>query len=361
MNRKLVLILTLTFLFGTSNVAFDVQKAKASGTIYIRADGSVDPPTPLIMTVDNSTYTFTGNISDSIVVKRDNIVVNGAGYTLQGTGSENGIDLSSISNVTIKNIEIREFDFGIYLNHSVSNTIAGNFLTAINFEGIRLYESSNNNITGNNMIMNDWDAVTLYGSSDNKIVENNLTRNYDGIRLYESSNNSIVENIVANNQYGIFLAFSSNNSLLKNNVTANDGNGISLLWSSNENRIAENLVIANKWHGLHLNESSNNIIYHNSFMDNSQQVDLNNSVNVWDVDYPSGGNYWSDYNGTDANHDSIGDAPYIIDGNNTDHYPLMTQYIPEFPSFLILPLCSIATLLAVIVYRKKHSKITKRP
>jgi hypothetical protein len=30
--------------------------------------------------------------------------------------------------------------------------------------------------------------------------------------------------------------------------------------------------------------------------------------------------------------------------------------IPEFPSFLILPLFAIATLLAVIVYRRKHSR-----
>ena len=32
-----------------------------------------------------------------------------------------------------------------------------------------------------------------------------------------------------------------------------------------------------------------------------------------------------------------------------------TQVIPEFPSFLILPLFMIATLLAVVVYRRKHS------
>jgi hypothetical protein len=31
------------------------------------------------------------------------------------------------------------------------------------------------------------------------------------------------------------------------------------------------------------------------------------------------------------------------------------QVIPEFPSFLVLPLFMIATLLAVIVYRRKHS------
>jgi len=75
---------------------------------------------------------------------------------------------------------------------------------------------------------------------------------------------------------------------------------------------------------------------------------------VWDDGYPSGGNYWSDYNGTDANHDGIGDTPYVIDANNADNYPLMTPYIiPEFPSFMILPLFTIATLLAVTVYRRR--------
>ena len=33
----------------------------------------------------------------------------------------------------------------------------------------------------------------------------------------------------------------------------------------------------------------------------------------------------------------------------------LTTVIPEFPSFLILPLFMIATLLAVIVYRRKHT------
>jgi hypothetical protein len=38
-----------------------------------------------------------------------------------------------------------------------------------------------------------------------------------------------------------------------------------------------------------------------------------------------------------------------------------THVIPEFPSFLILPLIMPITLLAVIVYRKKHAKISGTP
>jgi len=50
------------------------------------------------------------------------------------------------------------------------------------------------------------------------------------------------------------------------------------------------------------------------------------SINAWDDGYPSGGNYWSDYTGVDADGDGIGDTPYVIDENNTDRYPLMNPW-----------------------------------
>ena len=78
---SLIILSVLTLAF-----APNVQPVKASGAIYIRADGSVDPPTAPISSVDNVTYTFTDNIYDEIVVERDNTVVDGSGYTLQGHG-----------------------------------------------------------------------------------------------------------------------------------------------------------------------------------------------------------------------------------------------------------------------------------
>jgi len=357
MNRKLVLALALTLLIGTLAVAFNVQKAKASGTIYIRADGSVEPLTAPISNLNNVIFTFTDNISDPIVIERDNIVVDGDGHAIQGIGTGTGIDLSYRSNVTLKNLVITQFDFGIYLNHSASCAIVGNIMMENNFEAIRLYESLNNNITSNDITATDYDGIVLYGSSDNKIDENNLTDNYDGIRLYESSKNDITENIVTNNYYGIFLAFSSDNSIFHNNVTTNDGNGVSLTWSSSENRIVENHIEANEWCGIYLNASSNNMVCHNSFVDNAQQISVNDSASLLDDGYPSGGNYWSNYTGVDVKcgsyqnetgSDGVGDTPYIIDANNTDHYPLMGMFqsynVTYFTPPLVAHSCSVTVI-----------------
>ncbi|UCF59305.1 MAG: hypothetical protein JSV15_02530, partial [Candidatus Bathyarchaeota archaeon] len=74
-------------------LALSIQPVKAIGTIYIRADGSVDPDTAPITSMDNVTYTFTDNINDAIVVQRNNIIIDGNGHTLQGSGGGYGFYL----------------------------------------------------------------------------------------------------------------------------------------------------------------------------------------------------------------------------------------------------------------------------
>jgi hypothetical protein len=60
-----------------------------------------------------------------------------------------------------------------------------------------------------------------------------------------------------------------------------------------------------------------------------------NLTNVWCDEYPSCGNYWSDYIGADVyegvyqnetGDDGIGDTRYVIDENNWDRYPLMGSW-----------------------------------
>jgi parallel beta-helix repeat protein len=141
---------------------------------------------------------------------------------------------------------------------------------------------------------------------------------------------------LTNEGEGVLLAF-TNDSKIANNDATNDYEGI-YLYSSSNNTVSGNDMTANSYCGIFVYyNSSNNVIYHNNFVANVAQVYIDSTSvgNVWDNGYPSGGNYWSDYNGTDlysgsyqnvTGSDGIGDTPYVIDANNTDYYPLMGPF-----------------------------------
>jgi parallel beta-helix repeat protein len=252
MSRKLVYSIVLVgVLMGVLGVSLNVHEVQAGGTITIKADGSVDPPTTPITTADNVTYTFTGNISDEIVVQRSNIIVDGNGYTLEGSGRPEGFYLAAMNNVTIRNTNIKGFGVGIWIVFgSHHNTISGNNITnnsyGILFNGIwdSGGPSNNNIISGNNITANYWYGIFIYSSSShNTISGNNIRDSYKGIDLSSGSNNSIVGNNITNN------------------------------WGQ----------------GIYLSSSSNNTFYHNNFIDNTEQVDSYNSKNVWDDGFE--GNY----------------------------------------------------------------------
>ncbi|KPV64194.1 MAG: Periplasmic copper-binding protein (NosD) [Candidatus Bathyarchaeota archaeon BA2] len=182
-------------------LAFNVQPAKASGAIYIRADGSIDPIDAPISTVDNITYTFTDNINDSIVIERDNIILDGAGYTVQGTGAHGsiGIYLPNRINVTVTNTKITTFWHGIALGYSSNyNSISGNNI-ANNYWGIWLWGSSNNSIFHNNFINNtrqvydySWDNPEVSPSintwDDGYPSGGNYWSDYTGVDYYSGPN-----------------------------------------------------------------------------------------------------------------------------------------------------------------------------
>jgi len=98
-----------------------------------------------------------------------------------------------------------------------------------------------------------------------------------------------------------------------------------------------NMVYNNTYDGLIEKMPPNatffgNIFFHNNFINNTHPFIYKVSGNVWDDGYPSGGNYWSRYNGTDlfsgifqneTGSDGIGDTHYIIGDSDADTYPLM--------------------------------------
>lgn len=264
----IVVIFVLFVLLFVTNI----RGVNGQETIYIKADGSVEGTTS-IYTTDNVTYHLVADINTTIVIERDNIVFDGGehvisgnetgngGTGLYGTGSETGLwvigDGNVViarahyrTNVTVENVQVRDFDIGIY----------------------------------------------LYGCQNCTISDNNITSNHVGIQL-DAANNLISRNNIVGNFIGLWVM------------------GGGSIYDFN-------------W------------IYHNNFIGNSAQTywDYGYAPQVLDNGYPSGGNFWSDYNGADlysgqyqnvSGSDGIGDTPYDMRGG-LDYYPLMHAFVPLF-------------------------------
>ena len=250
MRAKPVFVIFL--LFCVALLVFpQVKEVTAQGTIYIRSDGSVEGTDKIQR--NGNVYTFIGDIFGVIKVQRSNFVLDGAGYTLQGnwTGHDldeyayrAGIDLSNnrvtepsrheITNVTIKNIRIIKFSYGIECINSRSHTVVGCYIS----ECARSINQPSNVVIKNNTL--DCAIFIDYTNFDNIITHNNMLAPTD----YASA--SLV---------GVFLA---------SQPTVNE-------------------------------------------------------------------NYWSDYNGTDADGNGIGDTPQVINDENQDNSPLMEPaVVPDF-------------------------------
>lgn len=160
---------------------------------------------------------------------------------------------------------------------------------------------------------------------------------WTGIGVFGFSNHNLITgNYIADNtMYNIRLHWSSENSIVGNNLT-NNVVGIQFDNSSVKNVICGNDIADHKYGAWFSSDSSENSVYHNNFENNTvYQIYIVHSVNVFDDGYPSGGNYWSNYNGTDAvsglyqnesGCDGMGDSAMAFDAENPDHYPLMGRF-----------------------------------
>ncbi len=171
----------------------------------------------------------------------------------------------------------------------------------------------------------DYHGIYVWnGSVSNKISVNNMKGDIRGIVLQSSDSNVVSENMITGSDFGILIMDSSNNTIYKNNITRNYYDGIQVSSSFN-NTISENRITWNNHHGIRLLNSFNNELYHNNIADNFIQANASSSyTNFWDNGIE--GNYWSDYDSTIADQDGIGNTPYEINENNTDHYPLLGMF-----------------------------------
>ncbi|HWR27278.1 MAG TPA: NosD domain-containing protein [Candidatus Thermoplasmatota archaeon] len=174
------------------------------------------------------------------------------------------------------------------------------------------------------------DVITISADNVNLIgfmIQHSGTAEQNAGIAVNGNNCSIEQNTIYDNFQGIILKQSTKGTqIIDNKISGQGWNGVTLKPGCTGNYILENTIIDSFYAGIGISESSNNYIYHNNFKSNRHQA-YDNAANIWDDGYPSGGNYWSDYTGSDSDGDGIGDISYAIpDGINTDQYPLITPY-----------------------------------
>jgi parallel beta-helix repeat protein len=301
-------------------------------TIYIRDDANLTD----IIQRDGNVYTLTKDIFNyTISVEKNDTIIDGAGYTLQGALDIRyyyGIDLSGSNNITIRNFRISGFADAI-LGFGCSNiTITGNNITGnhgggihLSGTGIRIIDnkvignaghgiSINNEVTGNLVEDNGDNGIQLLSSSGTILRNNDLQNNtiniddisgkediddsnkVEGKAVYYWKNvaNKVVpsdaglvvlfncQNITVkdldlapNNEVAVMLLSTTNSIISKNNMTENVF-GIIALDSSN-NTISENYLADNHNSGIKLYSGSNFQIIQNNIANNAGNGIFTNS------------------------------------------------------------------------------------
>ena len=254
----------------------------------------ITKPLELIGEDKNSTI-INGNGS-GIVINISADYVNISGFAIKNGGSlsnavkvDSGIELRSNYN-TISDCYISSNkNYGLYLYanpNTTNNTIKYNIFSN-NKYGIFSYYAKTNNISSNTFTNNtDYGIYLGSRSNDNLISDNNFKENNYAIRIKTSEKNTIINNLIMNNKYGVYFCCGAENNIAYNNIFINNTN-----WNADDNL-----------------------------------------GNTWDNGYPSGGNYWDDYIGTDnyngpnqdiPGSDGIGDTPHLTNLDKGDMFPLM--------------------------------------
>lgn len=131
---------------------------------------SVDQSIELSDNLDCSSY-----YNDALTIDASNLVLDCNGNSIMGTGNYNGIYLDGVTNVTVKNCTISNFEDGIYFDNANGNNILHNYLDS-DYYGLDLDYSQGNYILQNEIVNSEYGFYVWY--SDSNVFKYNNVYSY---------------------------------------------------------------------------------------------------------------------------------------------------------------------------------------
>ncbi len=224
----------------------------------------------------------------------------------------------------IENTAVEQNQYGISLLHADNNTIHNNILSSNGSFAIYLNDSNNNALTHNTISHTNNDGVVILYSSNNLVSDNSIDAiPSTAIALVSGSGGSLVRNVFSQSGGGIVVTDFSGLLIENNTLDALENYGI-VFYRTVDTAIKGN-TITNSGVGVSLNgDSNNNTIFRNNFIDNLEQVFIEESIG--NLFYS---NYWSDFDVPpegcrDSNGDNMCDVPYVFSGGQ-DSFPWVLQ------------------------------------
>jgi len=336
--------------------AFDIQPVRSEPRTWIvDDDGPADFPT-IQEAINNANggdtvFVRNGTYYENVVVNKSISLVgeNKETTIIDGCGARaHAIFIRYIENVRITGFTIQNTSYYcISLVDTAYTNISHNRMKNATY-GIGLY--SMHDVVIGNEIDATWIGAVIEGDQGNITMVGNKFTNC-GLAIGSwASGNTIEDNTVNGKPLVYFENMSGydvkdagqvilvccDNIKVENSSLSNTTIGLQL-WGTNNSKILGNSVL-NNYIGFAFSYSYNNTFHHNNLSNNTWLIcDLPGIPNSWDNGYPSGGNYWSDYearypNASEIDDSGIWDTPYAIDENNQDNYPLMNPWTPVPPS-----------------------------
>lgn len=206
-----------------------------------------------------------------IAIEANNVVLDGAGYTVRGDGT-NGV-LVTADRVTVRNLTAEGWLYGVRF-FEAEQGIVTNVTATNNRIGISVFDSENVEVRINDATGNENNGLALV-RSDSNAVRNNMIRDNGqiGLVVTDGDDNSLTDNVVTGNALiGIHIAYSDENALANNAINATTyGVGIQLS-AANGNELTRNVVLDNSASGIVLVNSDDNDVQENTVCRNGGYV-----------------------------------------------------------------------------------------